>query len=325
MKYHNDISQLIGKTPLVKISRINPFPGITILAKLEKFNPAGSVKDRVAKYLIETGEKEGLLTRDRTVIEATSGNTGIGLAMVCALKGYQCELVMPESMSAERIAIMQAYGAIVTLTPTELGINGAQDYVRDKITTNPEEYFNPNQYDNPANWLAHYETTAEEILEDTDGRVTHFVAGLGTSGTLMGVAKRLREELDDVHIISVEPNSESFIQGLKDLENSYVPHIFESELLDGRLKVKDTDAERVTQALGLEEGIFVGQSSGAAMWGALEVARNLHDKGKRNKVIVVLLADSGEKYISSGLFSASLQVENPIQQEKVESCCSDHE
>ncbi|MHA1935448.1 MAG: PLP-dependent cysteine synthase family protein, partial [Candidatus Thorarchaeota archaeon] len=228
-------------------------------------------------------------------------------------------------MSTERVAIMQAYGAIVTLTPTELGINGAQDYVKDKITTNPDEYFNPNQYDNPANWQAHYETTAEEILEDAEGRITHFVAGLGTSGTLMGVAKKLREELNEVQIVSVEPDSEAFIQGLKDLENSYVPCIFESELLDRRLKVIDTDAERVTQALGLEEGIFVGQSSGAAMWGALELARDLHDKRQTNKVIVVLLADSGEKYISSGLFAASLQVESPVQQENIESCCSDHE
>ncbi|MDF1540154.1 MAG: cysteine synthase family protein [Candidatus Thorarchaeota archaeon] len=310
MSYYDDVSQTIGRTPLVKINRLNPYREVTILAKLEKANPGGSVKDRVAKYMIEDAEQKGIITEDTVIIEATSGNTGIGLAMMCAIKGYSCELVMPESMSIERRKIMEAYGAKVTLTSGDLGINGAQDYVRRKVSENPEKYYSPNQYDNPVNWQAHYETTALEILEDTAGHITHFVAGLGTSGTLMGVAKRLREEVPGIEIVSVEPESGQLIQGLKDLKTQYVPLIFNQAILDQRIYVDEFSAECATRGLAMDEGIFIGQSAGAAMVGALDIAREMHDEGRQNVVIVVLLADSGEKYISGSLFSTSETTES---------------
>ncbi|MHA2424574.1 MAG: PLP-dependent cysteine synthase family protein, partial [Candidatus Thorarchaeota archaeon] len=198
MEFYEDVSKIVGKTPLVRINKLNPYPEITLLAKLEKMNPGGSVKDRIAKFMIEVAEKRGDLTKEKVVIEATSGNTGIGLAMMCAIKGYSCELVMPESMSVERRKIMQAYGATVTLTPAENGIDGSQDYVLKKLSEEPTKYYSPNQYDNPANWMTHFETTAREILEDTRNRITHFVAGLGTSGTLMGVGRGLKSFLPGV-------------------------------------------------------------------------------------------------------------------------------
>ena len=305
MKYYNDIGQLVGRTPLVRINRMNPFPEIILLAKLEKYNPAGSVKDRIAKQMIETAEQTGLLTPDKTVIEATSGNTGIGIAMICALKGYQCELVMPESMSVERRMIMRAYGATVTLTSGDLGMNGAQDYVSYIVSEYPEKYHHLDQFSNPANWQAHYETTAMEILDDTDRTITHFVAGLGTSGTLMGVSKRLREELEEITIVSVEPDSESYIQGLKNLERSYVPEIFDELLIDQRIQVTDSDSTRIARDMGREEGLFIGQSSGAAIQGAIQLIGELHRNGQHDSVVVVILPDSGEKYISSGLFQAT--------------------
>ncbi|MFW9798624.1 MAG: PLP-dependent cysteine synthase family protein, partial [Candidatus Thorarchaeota archaeon] len=233
---------MIGRTPLVRITRHNPYPEVTLLAKIEGNNPGGSVKDRIVKYMIDDAIESGNLTRDKTVIEATSGNTGIAIAMLSAVRGYRCELVMPESMSIERRKIMEAYGATVTLIPAELGIDGAQDYVNSKIEEYPDSYHQLNQYDNPLNWIAHYETTAQEIIEDTDGEVTHFVAGLGTSGTLMGVGRGLKEKIPDVKIISVEPESGSLIQGLKDLRTQYVPGIFDESILDQRVFVDDCSA-----------------------------------------------------------------------------------
>ncbi|MFX1485399.1 MAG: PLP-dependent cysteine synthase family protein [Promethearchaeota archaeon] len=309
MNYYNDISDLIGRTPLVRINKVNPFPDITILAKLEQFNPGGSVKDRIARSLIEDAEKRGLLNSDKTIIESTSGNTGIGIAMLCALKRYQCELVMPESMSIERRKIMMAYGAKVILTPAEEGTDGARNYVKRRLAEDPERYFSPNQYDNPANWKAHYETTAQEIFEDTDGKITHFVAGLGTSGTLMGVARGLKERISEVQIVSVEPKPNSFIQGMRDLCTQTVPKIFRESLLDERIHVSDIDAERTAKALGFLEGVFSGLSSGAAMFGALEVARALSESDYKDALIVVLLADSGERYISKSQYSLTIEAE----------------
>ncbi len=306
MKYYDKISDLIGKTPLVRINKINPYPETLILAKLERFNPGGSVKDRVAKSMLDDAENKGLLGPDKIVLESTSGNTGIGLAMLCALKGYQCELVMPESMSIERRMIMMAYGAKVTLTPAGEGTDGARDYVRRKLSEEPEIYFSPNQYDNPANWKAHFENTAQEIIEDTDGKITHFVAGLGTSGTLMGVARGLKERLADVKIVSVEPKTDSFIQGLRDLDVQEIPLIFDESKLDRRIRVSDVDAEKTTKLLGLQEGIFSGLSSGAAMWGAIEVARELNESGFSDGVIVVMLPDSGERYLSNNQYSLAI-------------------
>ncbi|MFX1561388.1 MAG: PLP-dependent cysteine synthase family protein [Promethearchaeota archaeon] len=302
MQYYENIGQLIGKTPLIKINKLNPYPENMILAKLEWFNPGGSVKDRVAKSMIEDAEARGILTPDKIIIEPTSGNTGIGLAMLSAMKGYRCELVMPESMSIERRKIMMAYGAHVTLTPAETGTDGAQDYVRRKLAEEPEKYFSPNQYDNNANWLAHCRNTSQEILEATDSKVTHFVAGLGTSGTLMGMARGLKETLPSIKIVSVEPDSDSFLQGLRNLDTQYVPGIFNESLLDQRLRVSEREARLTARALSLEEGIFVGPSSGAAMWGAITLAKELHDQYPKKAVIVVLLPDSGQKYISDELF-----------------------
>ncbi len=298
MKFYDDITQLIGRTPLVKIKRINPYPEVTVLAKLERFNPSGSVKDRIALHMIEEAERSGLLSPDKTIIEATSGNTGIGLAMISALKGYNTKLVMPESMSFERIKIMESYGASVILTPEELGIDGARAYVERMISQEPDKYFNPNQYNNAANWRAHYETTAQEILEDTDRQITHFVAGLGTSGTLMGVARRLKEELDGVKIISAEPTNGAFIQGLKNLYEDAIPCIFNQSYLDERYFVTEQDARKLSLLLSEVEGLFTGHSAGAAMWAALEVARDVFQRKIKNAVIVVLFADSGEKYLN---------------------------
>lgn len=307
MKYYNDVSQMIGHTPLVRINHLNHYPEVTLLAKIESTNPGGSVKDRIAKHMIDDAIEKGLLTKDKTVIEATSGNTGIGIAMICAIRGFDCELVMPESMSIERRKILEAFGAIVTLTPAETGMDGAQDYVNYRLRESPEQYYSPNQFDNPANWKAHYQTTSKEVFEDTEGKVTHFVAGLGTSGTLMGVGRGLKERNPDIKIISVEPVPGSPIQGLKDLSTQYIPGIFDESILDQRIYVDELSAECVARSLAVDEGLFVGQSAGAAMTGALEVAKNLHEMENRESVIVVLLADSGSKYISGDLFSVPQQ------------------
>ncbi|MFW9927507.1 MAG: PLP-dependent cysteine synthase family protein, partial [Candidatus Thorarchaeota archaeon] len=307
MKYYNDVSQMIGHTPLVRINHLNHYPEVTLLAKIESTNPGGSVKDRIAKHMIDDAIEKGLLTKEKTVIEATSGNTGIGIAMICAIRGFDCELVMPESMSIERRKILEAFGAIVTLTPAETGMDGAQDYVNYRLRESPEQYYSPNQFDNPANWKAHYQTTAKEVFEDTEGKVTHFVAGLGTSGTLMGVGRGLKERNPDIKIISVEPVPGSPIQGLKDLSTQYIPGIFDESILDQRIYVDELSAECVARSLAVDEGLFVGQSAGAAMTGALEVAKNLHEMENRESVIVVLLADSGSKYISGDLFSVPQQ------------------
>ncbi|GAF82443.1 unnamed protein product, partial [marine sediment metagenome] len=213
MKYYSNILKLIGRTPLVRINKSNPNPNVLLLAKLEKYNPAGSVKDRIAISMIEAAEKEGILTHDKIVIEPSSGNTGIGLALICSVRGYLLEIVMPESMSIERRKIMTAYGAKITLTPADKGMNGAEDFVKELVAKNPDKYFYPDQFANSNNPLAHYRYTAEEIIDDTDGEIDVFVAGLGTSGTLMGVSKRLKEYNPNIKIIAVEPEPKQGIQG----------------------------------------------------------------------------------------------------------------
>jgi cysteine synthase len=310
MKYYESISQLIGKTPLVKINKLNPYEDILVLLKLERGNPGGSVKDRAAKFMLEDAEKRGVVKPGITIIEPTSGNTGIGLAMLCAQKGYDCEFVMPEYVSVERRKIISAYGARVTLTPAEEGIDGPKHHVERIVSENPEKYFSPNQYENPANWQAHYYTTADEILTDTDGKVTHFVAGLGTSGTLMGVSRRLKEANPDIEIIAVESEGATMIQGLRNLEVSQTPSIFDSSLVDKRLNVSYTKADSISRRLAREEGIFVGKSSGAAVSGALELAKELVESGTKNAVIVVLLPDSGERYLSESFYVTTVQSES---------------
>jgi len=289
-----NVLELIGNTPVVRINRMNPNPKVTIYAKLEGFNPGGSVKDRIAKYMIEKAEETGELTKDKIIVEATSGNTGIGLAIVGRIKGYRVQIVMPESMSIERRKVLRAYGVELILTPGEGGVSGAYEEAG-KLAKDPK-YFMPDQFANPNNVLAHYETTGKEILEQV-GRVDVFVAGIGTSGTIMGAGKRLRESNPRVKIIGVEPYRKSKIQGLKCLGEGFIPAIFNSEMIDDIAKVTDEDAFATARRLAKEEGLFVGMSSGAAMFEAMRRAEMM-DGG----VLVVIFPDCGEKYLSTELF-----------------------
>jgi cysteine synthase len=298
MRYSSNILKLIGRTPLVRINKSNPNPNVLMLAKLEKYNPAGSVKDRIAITMIEEAEKKGELAPGKIVIEPSSGNTGIGLSLICAVKGYPLEIVMPETMSVERRKIMTAYGAKITLTPGDKGMNGAQDYVKEIVEQDPDKYFFPNQFANENNPLAHYRYTAEEIIEDTDGKLDVFVAGLGTSGTLMGVSRRLKEFNPKIKIIAVEPEPEEPIQGLKSLKTSYIPEIFDESQIDEKIYVKMQDAEHASRMLSLQEGIFTGISSGAAMHVAINIASKME-----SGTLIVLLPDGGEKYISHPIFA----------------------
>lgn len=298
MRYYSNILKLIGRTPLVRINKSNPNPKVLMLAKLEKYNPAGSVKDRIAITMIEEAEKNGELTPGKIVIEPSSGNTGIGLSLICAVKEYPLEIVMPETMSVERRKIMTAYGAKITLTPGDKGMNGAQDYVNEIVEQDPEKYFFPNQFANENNPIAHYMYTAEEIIEDTDGEIDVFVAGLGTSGTLMGVSRRLKEYNPNIKIIAVEPKAEESIQGLKSLKTSYIPEIYDESQIDEKVYVNAEDAAHASRMLSLQEGIFTGISSGAAMHVATIVASKME-----SGTLVVLLPDGGEKYISHPLFA----------------------
>lgn len=299
-----NILNLIGNTPMVQVKHLNPNPNVEMYLKLEKYNPGGSVKDRIAKYMIEQAEKTGQLTKDKTVIEPTSGNTGIGLALVCRVKDYNLILVMPETMTLERRQILISLGAKIILSEESKGMDGAEDLAHEIISKNPDKYFMPNQFANPANVLAHYETTAEEIWRDTGGRVTHFVAGIGTGGTLMGVSKRLREYNPNVSFIAVQPEPRTSIQGLKNLETQYVPAIWERERIDEIYTVHPRDAEETARLLVLREGIFVGPSSGAIFHIALKKAREI-DKG----VMVVMAPDGGEKYLSTTLCDPVLCVQ----------------
>ncbi len=293
------ILQCIGNTPLARIEGINPNPKVKIFAKLEGNNPGGSVKDRIALYMIETAEREGKLTRDKILLEATSGNTGIGLAMVAAAKKYRVKLTMPACVSLERRKILEAFGAELLLSPSEEGTDGAIRLAQRIYSEDSGMYFMPNQFDNQANVLAHYETTGKEIIEQTKGEITHFVAGMGTTGTLMGVGKRLKEFNKDIKIIGVEPVIGHRIQGLKNMSESIVPKIFDPSLLDERHMVNDEEAFDTTRMLAVKEGIFVGMSSGAAMHVAIRKSSEL-----REGVIVVVFPDRGDRYLSTSLFAS---------------------
>jgi cysteine synthase B len=297
---YDSILDLIGNTPMIRINSLNPNKNLEMYVKLEKFNAAGSVKDRIAKYMIEYAERDGSLTKLKTVIEPTSGNTGIGLALVCRVKGYDCEFVMPETMTMERRQILIALGAKIILTEGKKGMNGAEDYARHLAEAYPEKYFMPNQFDNKYNMQAHYETTAEEIWKDTNGRITHFIAGLGTSGTAVGVSKKLKEYNPNVKIIAVAPDPATPIQGLKNFNTQYVPKIWEPEMVPEVHYVTLKQAEEAARLLALGEGIFVGPSSGAAFHMALEEAKEI-DRG----VMVFMSPDGGEKYLSTSLCEPS--------------------
>ena len=290
----------IGKTPLASIENLNPNPkGVKLLVKLEGANPGGSVKDRVALFMIEEAERQGALQAGRTVLEATSGNTGIGLAMVGAAKGYKVKLVMPACVSMERRRTLEALGAELVISPSEEGTDGAIRLAGKIMAESPETYFMPDQFNNRANVLAHYETTGGEIIEQTKGAVTHFVAGMGTTGTIMGAGRRLREFRDTIKVIGVEPPPGHRIQGLKSMTESIVPGIYDPRALDEKIIVGDEDAFSASRMLALNEGLFVGMSSGAAFFGALELARRI-DEG----VIVVILPDRGDRYLSTSLFAS---------------------
>jgi len=291
------ILEAIGNTPLIEIRRLNPNPNVHIWAKIECLNPGGSIKDRPALSMVEAGERSGELSPDKTVIEATSGNTGIGLAMVCSVKGYRLLLVMPESVSIERRKILSARGAEILLTPGHLGTDGAIEEAYRLARQYPDRYFMTDQYNNEANWMAHYRGTAEEIIRQTGGDITMFVASMGTTGTLMGIARRLRQYDSDIKIIGVEPYFGHKIQGLKNLKEAYRPEIFEKKWLDEKVNIDDEAAFEMTRRLSREEGLFVGMSSGAAMAIALQKAAAM-DRG----TIVTIFPDSGERYLSTPLF-----------------------
>jgi cysteine synthase B len=299
MYIHNDILSTIGNTPLVRINRIFHKPGVEILAKLEGTNPTGSVKDRIALKMIEQAEREGVLTKDKIIIEATSGNTGIGLAMIAAVKGYRLQIAMSSAVSIERQKMIRAFGAEIILTDAKDGTDGAIKEVRRRIEENPELYFTPDQFTNKYNKLAHYTTTAEEIIRDTDGRITHYVSAIGTSGTLMGVGKRLKELDERIKIVCAHPVKGHYIQGLKNMNEAIVPSLYDPNAIDHTIMIESEAAFAMTRRIVREEGIFAGMSSGAAMLAAVEVAKKL-DSG----VIVCIFPDRGEKYLSTKLFEA---------------------
>ena len=288
----------IGNTPLVEIRRLNPNPKVRILAKLEYLNPGGSIKDRPALSMIEAGEQSGELRPGKTVIEATSGNTGIGLAMVCSVKGYPLLLAMSEAVSVERQKILRARGAEILLTPGHMGTDGAIEEVYRLARENPETYFMTDQYNNPANWQAHYHGTATEIWEQTEGKLTHLVATMGTSGTLMGLSRRFKELNQDIQIVGVEPYLGHRLQGLKNMREAYQPEIYQKKRLDLKVNIEDEQAFEMTRRLAREEGLMVGMSSGAAMVMAINLTESL-EQG----TVVVILPDGGERYLSTPLFA----------------------
>jgi cysteine synthase B len=285
---------LIGNTPLIKLANLVGNPHVEIYGKAEWANPGGSVKDRPALNMILEGERSGALTRDKTIIDATSGNTGIAYAMIAAARGYRVKLCLPKNASEERKQILEAYGVELVLTDPLAGSDGAILVVREIVAADPDKYFYPDQYNNPANWRAHYETTGVEIFEQTGGRVTHFVAGLGTSGTFVGAGRRLRELKPEVKLISMQPDSPFHgLEGLKHMETAIVPGIYDRTLADEEVEVDTEEAHAMVKRLARREGWFVGISSAANVVAAMRVADRI-DEG----VIVTILCDDASKYLS---------------------------
>jgi len=294
---YSNIIDAIGHTPMVRINKLNPNPAVELYAKLEGFNPTGSIKDRIALKMIEQAEAERVLAPGKIIIEATSGNTGIGLAMIGAVKGYRVQIVMSSAVSIERQKMIKAFGAEVILTAPDLGTDGAIIKTRELVEADPDRYFNPNQFSNEYNKIAHYKTTAEEIWEQTGGRVTHFVSALGTSGTLMGVGMMLKERNPSVKIIEAQPVKGHYIQGLKSLAEAIVPEIYDINEIDDSILIDTEEAYEMARRIVREEGIFVGMSSGAAMLAAVRTAEKIE-----SGVMVVIFPDRGEKYLSTNLF-----------------------
>jgi S-sulfo-L-cysteine synthase (O-acetyl-L-serine-dependent) len=292
-----DLMNAIGKTPLVELVNLNRNPAVKVYAKLEGSNPGGSVKDRAALFIIQKAERTGELTKKKTIVEATSGNMGIALAMIGTVRGYRVKLFMPECVSQERRRVLEAFGADLVLTPAKEVTDGAIKRAREFVDQEPENYFLPDQFSNEANVMAHYQTTGPEILSQTDGEVDVFVAGMGTTGTLMGVSKYLKENKPGVKIIGVEPNPGHSIQGLKNMTEAIVPKIFNPAALDEKINVSDDEAFETARLLASKEGLFVGMSSGAATAIALRLAKDL-----QRGTIVTLLPDRGDRYLSTSLF-----------------------
>lgn len=293
----HSIFDAIGNTPLIELRNLNGNQGISILGKLEGSNPGGSVKDRPAYYMISKAEEAGELTKEKTIVEPTSGNMGIALAMIGAAKGYRVKLFMPECVSTERQGALAALGAEVILTPAKEGTDGAIRRARQVASEEPEKYYMPNQFDNESNVLAHYETTGPEVFSQTNGEIDIFVAGMGTTGTLMGVGRYLKEKKPEVRIVGAEPTEEHTIQGLKNMCESIVPSIYHPEMCDEKIVIEDDEAFETTRLLATKEGLFVGMSSGAAVAAALRITRNL-----KHGTAVVILPDRGDRYLSTTLF-----------------------
>ena len=297
MQNRFDIGSAIGNTPLVELTRLNPNPRVRILAKLEGSNPGGSVKDRPAYYMLTGAEARGDLTRDKVILEPTSGNTGIAMAMIAAAKGYRIKLVMPACVSMERRRVLEAFGAELVLSPAEEATDGAIRMAHRILAETPDCYYMPNQYANPDNVRAHYEMTAPEIMRQTGGEISCFVAGMGTSGTLMGCAKYFHEKAPGVKVVGIEPRLGHKVQGLKNMKEAIVPEIYREETLDAKLNIDDEPAFETSRQLATQEGLFVGMSSGAAVAGALQVANQME-----TGTIVVILPDRGDRYLSTTLF-----------------------
>ena len=294
----DDILQAIGSTPMVKINTLNPNDKVSIYAKLEGFNPTGSIKDRIALKMIEQAEARGSLVKGKTIIEPTSGNTGIGLAMIGCVKGYAVEIVMSKAVSIERRKMIKSFGAKVTLTDAKLGTDGAIMKARELVKTYPDQYFMPDQFTNEYNKIAHYKTTAEEIWKQTNGKIDYFVSSLGTSGTIMGVGQALKECNPKIKIVEAHPVKGHYIQGLKNMEEAIVPSIYDPSKIDETIMVESKIAFEMARKIAKEEGIFVGMSSGAALYAAVEIAKKV-TSGR----IVVIFPDRGEKYLSTDLFN----------------------
>ncbi|WP_066565552.1 cysteine synthase A [Snodgrassella sp. CFCC 13594] len=307
MNIASSITDLIGNTPLVQLNRLTEgLPG-KVVAKLEFFNPGNSVKDRIAVAMIEAAEKAGKITKDTTIVEPTSGNTGIGLAMVCAARGYKLIITMPETMSKERRMLMRAFGAELILTPGAEGMPGAIARAQSLVDANPDQYFIPQQFENPANPEIHRETTAQEIWHDTDEKVDIFVAGVGTGGTITGVGEVLKQKKPSVQVYAVEPETSPVLSGgakgphpIQGIGAGFVPKILNTHVYDGVIPVSGDHAFETARAMAAKEGILVGISSGAAVWAALQLAAKPENK---DKLIVVLIPSYGERYLSTPLFA----------------------
>lgn len=293
----NNILETIGNTPLVRINRLCTKKDVRIFAKLEGFNPTGSIKDRIAVQMIEQAEQEGKLSPGKTIIEPTSGNTGIGLAIIGIVKGYAVEIVMSEAVSVERRKIIRSYGGKVILTPAAEGTDGAIRRARKLVKENPGKYFMPDQFSNAGNYQAHYENTAIEIWQQTKGRIDYFVSALGTSGTIMGISKFLKQCKPDIKIVCAHPIKGHYIQGLKNMEEAIVPAIYDPSRIDMQIMVESEEAIAMARRIIAEEGIFAGMSSGAAMVAALKTAERI-EKGN----IIVIFPDRAEKYLSTPMF-----------------------